>query len=224
MPSNHLIFGPPLFSFCLQSFPVSGSFPVSQLFESDDQSIGASASASVLLMNIQDWFPLGLTDWISLQFKGLSRVFVSTTIWKHWFFSTQSSLWSSNNQSLDLVAYWLLAFIYLPQDLGHCLGTASPLYTCCLFWEEIPSLAKETLSEEPWIDSDPNPRVWVEPEHPRKCYQVDSDISGTVQLPFPFECALSGYIIPGYLGTNLFPPSWIASPTQWTWVRANSRR
>ena len=120
MPSNHLIFCPPLFSFCLQSFPASGSFPVSQLFESDDQCIGASASASVLLMNIQDWLPLWLTDWISLQFKGLLRVFVSTTIWKHRFFSTQSSLWSSNNQSLDLVAYWLRAFIYLPQDLDHC--------------------------------------------------------------------------------------------------------
>ena len=71
------------FSSCLQSFPASGSFPVSQLFTSGGQSIGASASASVLPMNIQDWFPLGLTGLISLQSKGLSRVFSNTTIWKH---------------------------------------------------------------------------------------------------------------------------------------------
>ena len=73
-----------LFS-CLQSFPASVSLPMSQLFASGDQSIGASALASVLPMNIQGWFPLGLTGLISLQSKGLSRVFSSTTIWKHQF-------------------------------------------------------------------------------------------------------------------------------------------
>ena len=70
------------FSFCLQSFPASGSFPTSQFFASGSQSIGASASASVLLMNIQDWFPLELTSLISLQSKGLSRVFSNTTVQK----------------------------------------------------------------------------------------------------------------------------------------------
>ena len=78
----------------LQSFPASGSFPMSQFFASDGQSIGASASASVLQMNIQDWFPLGWTGWISLLSKGLSRVFSSTTVWEHQFFITQPSLWS----------------------------------------------------------------------------------------------------------------------------------
>ena len=68
------------FSSCLQSFPASGSFPVSQFFISGGQSIGVSASASVLTMNIQDWFPLGLNGWISLQSKGLSRVFSNTTV------------------------------------------------------------------------------------------------------------------------------------------------
>ena len=68
------------FSSCLQSFPASGSFPLSQFFESGGQSIGASASASVLPMNIQDWFPLGWTGWISLQSKGLSRAFSNTTV------------------------------------------------------------------------------------------------------------------------------------------------
>ena len=67
------------FSSCLQSFPGSGSFPMSQFSTSGNQSIRVSASASVLPMNIQDWFPLGLTGWISLQSKGLSRVFSSTT-------------------------------------------------------------------------------------------------------------------------------------------------
>ena len=76
----------------LQSFPASGSFPVSQLFTSDDISFGVSASASVLLMNIQGWFPLGWTGWISLQSKGLSRVFSNTTVQKHQFFSAQHSL------------------------------------------------------------------------------------------------------------------------------------
>ena len=69
-----------------QSFPSSGPFPLSQFFIWDGQSIGALASASVLPMNIQDWFPLGWTGWISLQSKGLSRVFFNTTVQKHQFF------------------------------------------------------------------------------------------------------------------------------------------
>ena len=80
------------FSSCLQSFPASGSFPMSQLFTSDGQSIGVSASASVLPMNIQDWFPFGWTGWVSLQSKGLSRVFSNTTVQKHQFFGAQLSL------------------------------------------------------------------------------------------------------------------------------------
>ena len=74
------------FSSCLQSFPASGSFQVSQLFVSGGQSIGVSTSTSVLPMNIQDWFPLGLTGLISLQSKGFSRVFSNTTVQKHQFF------------------------------------------------------------------------------------------------------------------------------------------
>ena len=80
------------FSSCLQSFPASGSFPMSQLFASGGQPIGVSASASVLPMNTQDWSPLGWTGWISLQSKGLSRVFSNTTVQKHPFFGTQLSL------------------------------------------------------------------------------------------------------------------------------------
>ena len=93
------------FSFCLQSFPTSGSFPVSQFFESGGQSIGASASASVLPMNIQDWLPLGLTGLISLQSKGLLRVFSNTTVQKHQFFSAQLSLRSNSLQSI-IHDYW----------------------------------------------------------------------------------------------------------------------
>ena len=81
-----------LFSSCPQSFPASGSFQMSQLFPSGGQSIGVSASASVLPMSIQDWFPLGWTGCMSLQYKGLSRVFSDTTVQKHQFFGTQLSL------------------------------------------------------------------------------------------------------------------------------------
>ena len=80
------------FSSHLQSFPESGSFPVSQLFTSDGQSSGASALASVLPMDIQDWFPLGWTSLISLQSRGFSRVFSSATIWRHQFFGVQPFL------------------------------------------------------------------------------------------------------------------------------------
>ena len=80
------------FSSRLQSFPATGTFPVSQFFTSGGQSIGASASASFLPMNIQDWSPLEWTGWISLQSKGLSRVFSNTTVQKHQFFGAQLSL------------------------------------------------------------------------------------------------------------------------------------
>ena len=86
----------PSFS-CLQSFPASGSFLVSQLFTSSGQNIGTLASASVLPMNIQVWFPLGLTGLICLLSKELSRVFSTTIIWKCQFFGTQPSLWSSSH-------------------------------------------------------------------------------------------------------------------------------
>ena len=80
------------FSSHLQSFPASGSFQMNQFFTTGSQSIGVSASTSVLLMNIRDWFPLGLTGLIFLQTKGLSRIFSNTTVQKHQFFSTQLSL------------------------------------------------------------------------------------------------------------------------------------
>ena len=80
------------FSSRLQSFPASGSFPVSQLFTSGGQSIGVSSSTSALPTNTQDWSPLGWTGWITLQFNGLSRVFSNTAVQKHPFFSSQLSL------------------------------------------------------------------------------------------------------------------------------------
>ena len=82
---------------CPQSFPASGSFLMSWFCASDDQNSRASASASVLPMNIPGWFPLGLTGWIFLQSKGFSRVFSSTTIWRHQLFSPQPSLWSNSH-------------------------------------------------------------------------------------------------------------------------------
>ena len=91
------------FSSCLQSFPALGSFLVSQFFASGGQSIGVSASASVLPMNIQDWSPLGWTGLISLQSKGLSRVYSNTTVQKHQFFGAQLS-----SQSNSHIHTWLL--------------------------------------------------------------------------------------------------------------------
>ena len=88
---------------CLQSFPASGSFPMSHFFTSGSQSNGAMASKSVLAMNIQDWFPLGLTGLISLQSKGHSRVFSSIPVQKHQFLGTHFSLWSNSH-----IHTWLL--------------------------------------------------------------------------------------------------------------------
>ena len=92
-----------LFLSCLQPFLASGSFLMNRLLASGGHSIGASASALVLPMNIQDWFPLGSTGLISLQSKGLSRVFSNTIIQKHQFFSAQPSLWSNYH-----IHTWLL--------------------------------------------------------------------------------------------------------------------
>ena len=95
MPSNHLILCHPLFLPSI--FPRTGSFPMSQFFTSGDQNSGALASASVLPMNIQDWFSLRLTSLISLWSQGLARVFSNTTVQKHQFFGTQLSLLSDSH-------------------------------------------------------------------------------------------------------------------------------
>ena len=110
------------FSSCPQSLPASGSFPVSQLFSWSGQSIGVSALASVLPMNTQDWSPLEWTGWISLQSKGLSRVFSNTTVQKHQFFGTQLSSQSNSHihtwirDLLKWISYttgylWMLIFL-----------------------------------------------------------------------------------------------------------------
>ena len=108
------------FSFCPQSFPTSGSFKMSWLFKSDGQSIGALTSASVFLINIQGWCPLGLIGLISLQSKGLSRLFSNTTILKHPFFSAQPSLWYNSH-----IHTWLLEkpqlWLYRPL-LAKCIS------------------------------------------------------------------------------------------------------
>ena len=123
MPFHHLIFVVP-YSFCPQSFPASRTFTVSWLFASGGQSIGASASAWVLPMSVQDWFPLGVTGLISLLSKGLSRVFFSTTIQKYQFFSVQPSLWSNSH-----ICTWLLkktiALTMLPQVIYFLTNTTT---------------------------------------------------------------------------------------------------
>ena len=123
MPFHHLLFVVP-YSFCPQSFPASRTFTVSWLFASGGQSIGASASAWVLPMSVQDWFPLGVTGLISLLSKGLSRVFFSTTIQKYQFFSVQPSLWSNSH-----ICTWLLkktiALTMLPQVIYFLTNTTT---------------------------------------------------------------------------------------------------
>ena len=106
MSSNHFILSCPLL-LPPSIFPSIGSFPMSQFFASGGQSIGVSASASVLSMNILDWFPLGWTGWISLQSKRLSRIFSNTTVQKHQFFGTQLS-----SQSNSHIHTWLLEKSY----------------------------------------------------------------------------------------------------------------
>ena len=126
------------FSSCSQSFPASGSFPVSWLFASCGQRTGASTSASVLLMKVQEWSPLGWTGWTSSQSKGLSRVFSNATDWKHPFFCAHPSLWSNSyiytrlleNHSFDymelcqqsdvsVILYAKFAITLLPQLLSN---------------------------------------------------------------------------------------------------------
>ena len=103
------------FSSCLQSFPALGSFPMTQFFTSRGQSIGISALASVLPMNIQDWFPLEWTGWISLQSKGLSKVFSNTAVPKHQFFGAQPSSQSNSRVSEKhlFLLYWLCQSLWL---------------------------------------------------------------------------------------------------------------
>ena len=114
------------FSSCLQSFPASGSFPINQFFASGGQSIGVSASTSVLPMNIQDWFPLEWTGFISLQSKALARVFSNTTVQKRQSFSTQLSLYS--NSQIHFGKHTALTRqTFVGQVISHLFNTLSRL-------------------------------------------------------------------------------------------------
>ena len=132
------------FSSCPQSFPASGFFPMNWLFISDGQSIGASASTTDHLMNIQDWFPLELSSLSSLQLKGLSRVFSRTTIQKHQCFSAQTSLWSNSlwhfpGKNTGVRCYFLLQGNFPTQKLNlallHWQADSLPLnHLGSIFW------------------------------------------------------------------------------------------
>ena len=135
---------------CPQSFPASGSFPMSRLFTSGGQSIGTSAS--VLPMNIQGWFPLGLTGWISLLSKGLSRVFSNTTVRKHRFFHAKPSFWSNSyirtwllkktraltiqtfvSKVMSLLFNTLSRFVIAFLSRSKCLNFVAPVTVCSDF-------------------------------------------------------------------------------------------
>ena len=117
------------FSSYFQYFPAPGAFPMIQSFTSGIQCIGVSASASVLPMNNQEWFPLGWTGWISLQSKGLSRVFYNTTVQKHQFFNAQLSLWSNSH-----IHIWLLEKPYVRLEESLLANQRLCFLTCCLSW------------------------------------------------------------------------------------------
>ena len=120
------------FSPCLQSFPASGSFQMSQLFASGGQRIGVSASASVLAMNIQDWFPLGWTGWISLRSRGLWRVLSNTTVQKHQFFHAQLY----RNLSILFILFHCFGFVLSSLhsvSLGNHLFSLSLVLVSSLF-------------------------------------------------------------------------------------------
>ena len=140
------------FSLCPQSFPASGSFLISWLFASGGQSSEASASASVLAMNTQGWFPLGLTSLSSLPFKGLSRVFSSTTIQKHQFFGTQPSLWLNSHILIRLMTLLLGITQFTRQGRGETYtGTVSWLVSSLFTFLPLPSSAQnktKNLKEE----------------------------------------------------------------------------
>ena len=135
----------------LQSFPASGSFQMSQFFASGGQDIGVSDSVSVLPMNIQDWFPLGWTDWISLQSKGLSRVFSNTTVQKHQFFGAQLSLlvqlshpYRTTGKTIALTRRTIVSKVtsLLLNMLSRLVITFLPRSKCLLIsWLQSPSAA-----------------------------------------------------------------------------------
>ena len=127
MPSNHLILCHPLL-LPPSIFPSIRTFPMSQFFASGGQSIGASASASAFPMNIQDWFPLGWTGWISLQSKGLSRVFSSATVWEHlclylvsWFCSDIVPFLSNPCHVDDIPSHWIYPSAHQPEGVHGIL-------------------------------------------------------------------------------------------------------
>ena len=132
------------FTSCLQSFPASGSFPMSQFFPSGDLSIGVSASASVLPMNIEDWFPLGSTGLISLQSKGLWRVFSSTIVQKHQLLWAQPSL--RIHKPIHMPSFFQISFPYRsPQSMEQN-------YLCyTVEFSSVQSLSRVRLFETPWI-------------------------------------------------------------------------
>ena len=141
----------PLISFfsCLQSFPASGSFPMSQFFASGGQSIEASASASIFPMNIQDWFPKGLTGLISLLSKGLSRVFYNTIVQKHQFFGAQASLCSNSHiwESFIIILWFLFSIPKIaPEPPGE--RSVLPFLTSLSTTPEF--ILTRWLLESPW--------------------------------------------------------------------------
>ena len=181
--------------------PASRSFPVNSLFESGGQNIGASASAPVPLMNIQAWFLLGLTDWISWQFKGLSSVFYSTKVWKHQFFSTQPSLWSNSH-----IHTWLLEKSWLWLD-GHLSAKWCLCFFNRLSMFVIAFLLRSKCLLNSWLQSPTT--VTLEPKKIKSVTvslvspSICLEVMGPDAMIFVFECWVLGQLA----HSPLSPPS-----------------
>ena len=181
------------FSFCLQSFPASGSFWMSQFFASGGQRIGVSASTSVLPMNTQDWSPLWWTGWISLQSKRLSRVFSNTIVQKHQLFGTQLSLWSNSHLYMTsgktiALTRWIFVgkvMSLLFNMLSRLVITFLPRSKCLLIsWLQSPS---EVILEPPKIKS-----ATVSTVSPSICHEV--------MVPVTTHSSILAWRIPGMGG------------------------
>ena len=215
MLSNHLILFALFFS-CLQSLPASGSSPMNWLIESGGQSIKNSASASVLPMNIQDWFLLGLTGLISLLSQGLSRVFSSTTGQKHQFFGAQLSLWANSH-----IHMWLLEKPSVSSVAQSCPTLWDPVNRCT------PGLPVQTQTR---VYPNPCPSSqWCHPTISSSVVPFSScpqsfPASGSFQMSQLF--ASGGQSIGVSASTSVLPmdaKDW--SPLGWTgWISLASKR
>ena len=213
-------FSATLFFFYFQSFPASASFPMSQLFTLGGQSIGASVSASVLPMNIQGWFSLGLTGLVSLQSNGFSRVFSSPTVQKQQFFSTQPSLWSNSHIPtwlLEKPQLWLYGHSYhaISQTYVVFAWEASSSSLSTSHHDEIPNgwPADFSFLSSPYSHGVPNPLLKVSMSRDDfSLFALLLAILFPGRFAFKLPWKPPAAPPPSSPHSSSFPESWLSSP------------